>query len=182
MALENELSAAAEAAGAFLEADEELAAVLPAEPSPGLRVYLCAFSRGEEVVWLALRRRRLAASRTGRSYAMPCRSSGSASWRRRAPAAATRARARLGALLAENRPESRGEGGRGRARSRASREPPRVASPAYLDAVGAAAARLERALGELGPLAVRRRRCRSGSGAVEELADRIERSYKRPLG
>ena len=58
-------------------------------------------------------------------------------------------------------------------------EPPRVASPAYLDAVGAAASRLERALGELGPSPFAAGDA-GGTAAVEELASDVERDYKRP--
>ncbi|MET1010070.1 MAG: hypothetical protein ABWY96_08470, partial [Gaiellaceae bacterium] len=60
-------------------------------------------------------------------------------------------------------------------------EPPRIASPAYLDAVGAAASRLERALGDLGPSPFSQA-MQAGSAAVEELATDVERAYKRPLG
>ena len=34
--------------------EEELAGIVPAEPSPGLRVYLCAYRHGEETSWLVL--------------------------------------------------------------------------------------------------------------------------------
>jgi hypothetical protein len=59
--------------------------------------------------------------------------------------------------------------------------PPRVASIDYLDSIGGAAARLERALGEVGtsPFAAA---MKAGTGAVEELARDIERHYKQPLG
>jgi hypothetical protein len=59
--------------------------------------------------------------------------------------------------------------------------PPRIATLAYLDAIGAAAAKLERALGEVGssPFA---RAMQSGSAAVDELADDVERNYKQALG
>ena len=58
--------------------------------------------------------------------------------------------------------------------------PPRVASVAYLDAIGAAAGRLERALGEVGgsPFA---EAMKSGTPAAEELATDVVRAYKRPL-
>ncbi len=55
--------------------------------------------------------------------------------------------------------------------------PPRVASHAYLDAVGAATRRLERALGDAAARRSRRR-CRRATGAVSELADEVEREYK----
>ena len=59
-------------------------------------------------------------------------------------------------------------------------EPPRVASPGYLDAIGGAVARLEQALGGgiSSPFA---EAMRSGTGAVEELVQDVERRYKRPL-
>jgi hypothetical protein len=57
--------------------------------------------------------------------------------------------------------------------------PPRVASAAYLDAVGTATRRLERALGEGGsPFA---EAMRQATGAVEELTRDVEARYKRPL-
>jgi hypothetical protein len=58
---------------------------------------------------------------------------------------------------------------------------PRVASLGYLDALGGAAWRLERTLGEIGssPFATA---MKAGTGAVEELTRDVERNYKRPLG
>ena len=55
-------------------------------------------------------------------------------------------------------------------------EAPRVASPGYLDGIGAAAAKLERALGGHGsPFA---EAMKVGMGAAEELAAEVERGYK----
>jgi hypothetical protein len=58
--------------------------------------------------------------------------------------------------------------------------PPRVASIAYLDAIGAAAARLEAALGTAGgsPFA---EAMKSGIAATDGLVAQVERAYKRPL-
>ena len=57
---------------------------------------------------------------------------------------------------------------------------PRVASSAYLDAVGSASRRLEQALGETGdspfPAAMQ-----AALGSVEELAGDVDRNYKLPL-
>ena len=57
---------------------------------------------------------------------------------------------------------------------------PRVASDAYLDAIGSAARRLEQALGESGgsPFAAA---MQSSLGAVEELTEDVARNYKLPL-
>jgi hypothetical protein len=52
--LSDELARVAEAAGRLAEAGEEVTAVIPTEPEPGARVYLCAFGAGDERSWLAL--------------------------------------------------------------------------------------------------------------------------------
>jgi hypothetical protein len=58
--------------------------------------------------------------------------------------------------------------------------PPRVATPEYLDQVGAATAALERALGETGsPFSSA---IRSTTGAVQEFVADVERGYKADLG
>jgi hypothetical protein len=57
---------------------------------------------------------------------------------------------------------------------------PRVASGAYLDAIGSASRRLEQALGESGvsPFATA---MQAAAGSVEELAADVERNHKLPL-
>ena len=57
---------------------------------------------------------------------------------------------------------------------------PRVASGAYLDAIGSASRRLEQALGESGvsPFAAA---MQAAVGSVEELAADVERNHKVPL-
>jgi hypothetical protein len=58
--------------------------------------------------------------------------------------------------------------------------PPRVATPAYLDEVGAATVTLERALGEAGsPFSAA---IRSATGAVEAFVREVERDYLLELG
>jgi hypothetical protein len=54
-----------------------------------------------------------------------------------------------------------------------------VASGAYLDAIGAAAARLERALGDNGSPFTEAMKV--GIGAAEELSNEVERGYKAAL-
>jgi hypothetical protein len=57
--------------------------------------------------------------------------------------------------------------------------PPRVATPAFLDEVGAATIRLEQQLGETSsPFAAA---IRSGTGAVDEFVKDVERGYLRDL-
>ena len=54
MSLEDDLGRAAEAAAAFAGHDERLEAILAAEPGPGRRVYLCAYSGGAVRTWLVI--------------------------------------------------------------------------------------------------------------------------------
>jgi hypothetical protein len=52
--VEAELRRIAEAAAGYAGEGEELAGIVPAEPSYGVRVYLCAYRDGEETAWLVL--------------------------------------------------------------------------------------------------------------------------------
>jgi hypothetical protein len=58
--------------------------------------------------------------------------------------------------------------------------PPRVASPAHLDAVGGATRRLEEALGE-GPGSPFVEAMKAATGTVDALVRDVEARYKRPL-
>jgi hypothetical protein len=183
MGLEEELTAAAEAAAGFLDRGEELAGVLAAEPSPGLRVYLCAYGRSEGIAWLALdaagapiRDRGLV--RDAVAIVGLCELAEESAGGGDLEAL----RARLADVRETARPEGIEAAEEAAATLAATIAPePRVASPAYLDAIGTAAAHLERSLGEIGssPFA---QAMQAGSGAVDELAQDVERAYKRPLG
>jgi hypothetical protein len=182
MVLAEELAAAAEAAVGYLEPGEELAGILAAEPSPGVRVYVCAYGGPDGLSWLAL---------DGGGAAI-----GDRALVRDAVAIVglcelaeenagggdlATLQARLGEVRESARPEGI-EAAREAAAALASTiaPEPRLASPAYLDAIGTAAAQLERAMGEIGssPFA---QAMQAGSGAVDELAQDVERKYKRPL-
>jgi hypothetical protein len=185
VSLEDELGAAAAAAGTFTGDGEHLAGVVAAEPSAGLRVYLCAYRQDEDerLSWLALDGAgeplgdrllvRDAVSVVGLcELAEECAGGGDVAELRR----------QLAELKARDDPDGIEE-------AQAAAEvlettiaaPPRIATLAYLDAIGAAAAKLERALGEVGssPFA---RAMQAGSAAIDELADDVERNYKRALG
>jgi len=54
MALEDDLRRSAEKAAAFAAPNERVAAVLAAEPSVGVRVYICSYEDGGSRSWLAL--------------------------------------------------------------------------------------------------------------------------------
>ena len=144
----DELEQIARDARTYADDGEELAAVIPAEPAHGVRVFLCAFSAGdEERSWIALRPDGEAVVdrsllRDAVSIAALCE-------------------------LAEDYADG----------VDAIEEPPRVASPAYLDAVGAAARRLEE-----GPGSRFTEGMKQGSIAVEGLAAEVEGRYKVELG
>lgn len=183
MTLEEELAAARSAAGGHAEEGDELIGVVPAEPSDGARVYLCAYRRGEERSWLALDRGGTPIAdrvlvRQAVSIAAMCElaeeSAGGGDL--------VDLRARLAELRVTENPEGIGEAEAAAAELEATILPaPRVASVAYLDAIGAAAARLEQALGDAGgsPFA---EAMKTGAAAAEELATDVVRAYKRPLG
>jgi hypothetical protein len=90
-------------------------------------------------------------------------------------------RARLAELRATEKPEGIEEAEAAAAELEATLlPPPRVATITYLDDLGRAAAKLEETLGESGgsPFAAA---MKSGLAAADELAGRVERSYKVPL-
>jgi hypothetical protein len=177
--LSEELNGIAAAAERYADEGESVTGVVAAEPQEGVRVYLCAFESGESRSWLAL----------------------DADGRPVDDRSFVREAAELSALceLAE---ELSGGGDLEELRSVLVRlrltespvgieeaeeaalaleaavgRPPRVASHAYLDAVGAATRRLERALGDSAdsPFA---QAMQAATGAVIELADEVEREYK----
>jgi hypothetical protein len=179
VSLSEELDRTAAAAERYASEGERLTGVVAAEPTDGVRVYLCAFESGESRSWLAL-------DEAGRPVE---------------DRAAVREAAELSALceLAE---EISGGGDLEELRSVLMRlrltedpvgieeaeeaalaleaavgRPPRVASHAYLDAVGAATRRLERALGDAAtsPFA---QAMQLATAAVTELADEVELGYK----
>jgi hypothetical protein len=182
MTLEDEIGAVRTAASPFAADGEELIGVVPAEPAAGRRVFLCAFESGTSVHWLALDSQRNTVAERGLvreavSIAALCElaeeSAGGGDL--------LELQARLVEIRKADSPEGIEEAeAAAAALAETLREPPRIASPAYLDAIGAAAERLERALGDPGasPFA---EAMKTGVGAAEELAERVERSYKTAL-
>ncbi len=171
----------ASAAAGLAEPGEEVAGVLSTE-TLGRRVYLCAFESAEGHSWLALgddaqplTGRRLV--REAASLAALCEvaeeSAGGGDL--------TELRSRLAELRATDNPEGIEEAEAAAAFLADTLQPePRLASGAYLDAVGSASRRLEQTLGESGssPFAAA---MQSAMAAVEGLSDDVERHYKLPL-
>ena len=181
MALADEIAAAADAAEGFAEDGEEVVGVVPADPVGGKRVYLCAYATEERRRWLALDAdgepigdRRLV--RDAVAIAAMCELAEETA----GGGDVGELRARLVELRLTENPEGIEEAEVAAAELQdALRRPPRVASVAYLDAIGVAARRLEQALGDHGsPFA---EAMKAGVGAADELAAEVERSYKRAL-
>jgi hypothetical protein len=181
MAVADDVARIAAAAAAFAEQGEELTGVLVTE-TLGRHVYLCAFESADGRGWLAMdddanpvneqRLVREAASLAGLCEVAEESAGGGDLPELRARLAELReTEAPLGIEEAEAAAESL---------AKTLRPEPRVASGAYLDAIGAASRRLEQALGESGasPFAAA---MQAALGSVEELAADVERNHKLPL-
>ena len=181
MGLDDDLRRAAEAAAGQAEPGERVAAVLAAEPSAGLRVYLCAFGGGGGRTWLAFDAAGVPV--TSRSLVRETVSITALCEVAEETAGGGQLdelRQKLVALrLTENVPGIDDAEAAALALEATIGVPPRVATPAYLDAVGAAARRLEEALGDAdSPFA---RAMASAWGSVESLTQQVESAYKREL-
>ena len=184
MALTEELAEAAEAAAAHADPGEELRAVLPTEPFGGARIYLCAYERASDGrrSWLALDAagspvHARATLRDAVSIAALCELAEETA----GGGDVAELRGRLVAVrLTENPPGIEEAEEAALALETALGSPPRVASPAYLDAVGTAAHRLEQALGDASgsPFAAA---MRTAMVAVDALTTEVEAAYKLEL-
>jgi hypothetical protein len=168
-------------AAAFAEPGEVLTGVLVAE-TLGRRVYLCAFESSEGHAWLALdaeaaplTERRLV--RDAASLAALCEVAEESAGGGHLP----ELRARLVEIREMDHPIGIEEAEAAAASlAEMLQQEPRIASSAYLDAIGSASRRLEQALGESGgsPFAAA---MQAALGSVEELTDDVERNYKLPF-
>jgi hypothetical protein len=180
--LEEELDRIAALAEGYASDGERLAGVLPAEPAPGARVYVCAFERGDDRSWLALDvdgapLRSRARVRAAVSIAALCELADESA----GGGDLSELRSRLVSLRLTEHVDGIGEAEEAAlALEAVVGSPPRVATPGHLDAVGAATLRLERALGETAssPFAAAMQQARV---AVDELALEVESGYKLPL-
>jgi hypothetical protein len=182
--LSDDLERAAHAAQTFADAGEQVEAVLAAEPSPGRRYYLCAFHAGEASggrTWLVLDIDgepvtsravvREAASIAGLAEVAADNAGGGDLEALRQDLVALR--------VTENPPGIDEAEEAALALERVIGAPPRLATPAYLDEVGAATRRLEVALGEgESPFG---KAMAAAVAAVDTLTDEVETGYKREL-
>ena len=182
MALAEELESVAAAVGRFAEEGEELVGVLAAEPASGERLYVCAFELGEERSWLVVDAdgapvEDRARVREAVSIAAVCE----LAEENAGGGALDELRAQLLTLRLTEDPEGIEEAEEAALELESTLSAaPRVASPAYLDRVGTATMKLERALGDGGasPFATA---MQVGMASVEELAAEVERKYKLEL-
>src|ERR687886_2357692 len=167
----------------FAASGETLAGILAAEPRPDARVYLCAFAdEAGARSWVALDAQgepitSRATVREAVSIAALCELAEETA----AGGDVERLRADLATLrLTEGPPGIEEAEAAALELERVLGSPPRLATPNYLDAVGAATVRLEQTLGEAGasPFATT---LKQGLVAVDELAAEVEGRYKLEL-
>jgi hypothetical protein len=183
VALSEDLERIAVAAAAFAASGERITGILAAEPLGAGRVYLCAYeSEDGGHTWLALddlgapvESRRIV--HDAASLAALCEVADET--------AGGGDLAELRATLADLREREAPEGIEAAEQAALELEQtlqpePRLATTAYLDALGVASRRLERSLGEDSgsPFAAA---LQQSMAAVEELAAEVERRYKGPL-
>jgi hypothetical protein len=178
----DELERVAAAAEAFAAQGERLTAILAAEPPNEDRIYLCAYESPGGNSWLAFDGgAATVSSRTRVREAVQLAALCEVAEESAGGGDLAELRRRLRELREQEAPEGI-EAAEEAARLLAEtiEAAPRLATTAYLDRVGAAARRLEQALGESGgsPFASAMQRA---VGAVEELAADVERTYKGPL-
>jgi hypothetical protein len=182
MALSDDLRRTADVAVAYAGPDEELSAVIPTEGAGGERVYLCAFTAGEAKTWLALdaggspvRDRRVL--RDAVSIAAMCELAEETAGGGNLP----ELRARLASMRESEAPAGIEEAEEAAAElEQAVGGDVRVASPGYLDEIGAATRRLELALGEQGASPFSEAMRQAGL-TIDGLAADVEGHYKLAL-
>jgi hypothetical protein len=182
VALREDLERIAGSAAPLAAEDEQVEGVVPAQAEPDERTYLCAFVRGDERTWLVLDdggavvASREVVRRTASIIAL-CE----LAEERAGGGELQELREQLVALRLTEHPEGIEEAEEAALElERTIGAPPRLAEPAFLDRVGAAARRLEQALGPStgSPFA---EGMKEGMASVEELVRDVETNYRATL-
>jgi len=180
--LREDLDRSAASAAALAEDGEQVEGVVPAQAEPDERTYLCSFVRGEERTWLVLDdggapvTSREVVRRTASIIAL-CE----LAEERAGGGDLQDLREQLVALRLTESPEGIEEAEEAALElERTIGSPPRLAEPAYLDRVGAAARRLELALGPSAgsPFA---EAMKQGTAAVDDFVRDVETHYRSTL-
>lgn len=178
--LVDELECARELAQALADPGDTVSGILAAEPAGGSRLYLCSFDGADGFrSWLAVRMDGTPVAvrselRAGVSIAAMCELAADAA----GGGDLDELLARLGELREQEAPEGIEDA---EAAARELRdvlgEPPQLATPARLDAIGAAARRLEQELNPNAPSSFVAA-LRGSEGVVGELQREIEAGYR----
>ena len=182
MALSDDVERIAAVAEELAGPGERLAGILAAEPLGFGRLYLCAYEAEDRRAWLALddagapvadRNAVRQAAQIAGLCEIAEESAGGGDLEELIARLVEIREADAPAGIEEAEAAARGL-------AAAIEPPPRLASPAYLDLLGAASRRLEQSLGDDAgsPFAAA---MQSALPAVQELTDEVERSYKGPL-
>jgi len=180
--LTEDLERIAPSAAALAGDDEQVEGIVPAQAEPDERTYLCAFARGDERTWLVLDDQgtpvtsREIVRRTVSIIALS-----ELAEERAGGGELQELREQLVAIRMTEQPEGIEEAEDAALElERTIGAPPRLAEPAFLDRVGAAARRLEQALGPSSgsPFA---EAMKDGLAAVDELVRDVETNYRATL-
>jgi hypothetical protein len=183
VSLDDDLRRIADAAVRYATPGEELAGIVPAEPSSGVRGYLCAFRDGDATTWLVLDDagepvERRVEIREAVSIAALCELADEVA----GGGDVDELRSQLVALrLTENPPGIDEAEEAALALQETIGGATRLATPAHLDAVGAAALRLEQALGSAASGSPFAAAMKQATETVQELTTDVEGAYKLSL-
>ena len=182
MGLREDLDRIAAAAAPYARDGEQLAGVVPSLAEPDERTYLCAFAGGDEQAWLVVDdaaepvTSREVVRRTASIIALTELAEETAGGRD-----LQELREQLVAIRLTENPEGIEEAEEAAlGLERAIGAPPRLAEPAFLDRVGAAARRLEAALGP-SPASPFAEAMKHGMSAVDDFVRDVETHYKTTL-
>jgi hypothetical protein len=182
VALAEDLRRIAEAAVRYADQGEEVIGIVPAEPSPGSRAYLCAYRRESgETSWLVLDdEERPVESRVRIREIVSIAALVELAEETAGGGQLDELRSQLVAVrMTENPAGIEDAEEAALALQTVIGGVPRVATPARLDEIGAATLRLERVLGGSGsPFAVA---MKEAAATVDELTRDVEAAYKAPL-